>query len=122
MKRERPDSLWKVSAAFAAVDCLILLVESGFSLVMRRRFVELYADFSVSLPLPTRIILGTPSLLWLACTLLLLLGLIAKEFVPNKRLTLAINLAFFGVELLYAFIFGFVVLLPLIKLGAAAGG
>ena len=122
MEGKRPNRLGRVSVAFAAVDCLVLLFESAFSLAMRGRFLELYADFEVALPLGTRIILGTHPAVWLACTLFLLLGLIAKEFIPNKGLTLAINFVFLGLEGLYLALFGLGVLLPLIKLGAEAGG
>ena len=104
MKKGTNTVLGITSIALAVLNGLGLLGFSGALVFQRRVFMEIFMDFGVTLPLPTRLVLMIPGGLIIVITLVLLVLLIGKEFIGNKVIPLVLNLvwmvAALGVSLL----------------------
>jgi hypothetical protein len=95
-----------ISVALAVLNGLGLLGFVGALVLQRPVFMQIFMDFGVALPLPTRVVLMIPSGVIVMSTLVLLAMLVGKEFIGRKVIPLVLNIvwmvAALGVSLLSA--------------------
>ncbi len=102
-----------VSVLLAVLNGLGVLASAFGMLYQRPRFVEVYADLGVALPVVTRMLIAIPSSVVLFVALLLLALLIAKEFISNKTVPLVINVVWLLVGIAFAVLGAMALMAPL---------
>ena len=80
-----------ISIVLAVLNCLGLVVFTAGMLFQRPKFVEIYVDLGVALPVGTRMIIAIPGAVVLLIAGLFLALLIAKEFITKKTVPLVLN-------------------------------
>ena len=83
-----------ISAVFTALNIIGLLFFTGVMIFQRPHLTEMYMDFGVALPALTQLLISLPSGLFLFAALTLTGLLVVKELMPNKGMTLVLNLVF----------------------------
>jgi len=105
-----------ISVVLAVLNAIGLLVSLGFSLHIRHKFIEIYEDLGAELPILTQGVLNTHWTIWILISLLLLVVLIVKEFIPKKRIPLVLNGLFFLLGIVYWAVFSTAMMVPLMEL------
>lgn len=113
----RSDRIWSIVNYIALALLFVICLPSCFWLIhSRQRFMEVFSNMGVELPLPTVVFLSIPSAVWLALGIVVSIFLVVKEFLIKPYYSrLAINsLVLFIVALTHLFII-FSLYLPLLK-------
>ena len=105
-----------ISIVLAVLNGSGLLVSLGSSLHIRHKFLVIYQDLEVDLPVLTQGILSTHWGIWLLAGLVLLAVLVVKEFIPKKGITILINGLFFLLGIVYWAMFSTAMMIPLMEM------
>lgn len=105
-----------ISTVFLILALLSIVGLTWIILTNRSKFSQLYSACGMSLPKLTMIFLSIPAWVYLIISIFAIIFLIAKEWLPNKLITLLINIVTLFIVGFYTSLYIRVLFLPLFKL------
>jgi len=102
-----------VSIVLAVFNGLGILAFAFGMLYQRPKFLAIYADLEIALPVLTRLVIATPGGVVLFVSLVLLALLVAKEFIRRSIVPLVINLVWLVLGLATIMLVAMALMLPL---------
>jgi len=103
-----------ISIVLAVLNCLGLVVFTIGMLFQRPKFVEIYADMGVAIPVGTRMIITIPGAVVLLIAVLFLALLIAKEFIAKKTVPLLLNIVWIIIAVVASVLVSLALMAPLV--------
>ena len=103
-----------ISIVLAVLNCIGLIVFTVGMLFQIPKFVAIYDDLGVALPVGTRMVISIPGASVLLVAALLLALLIVKEFISKKTIPLVLNLIWIAVAIAFSALVALAMMAPLI--------
>jgi hypothetical protein len=85
-------SCWRLaSVLLLALDLMLLAWLGLWEIPSIDMYKDIYAGMNAKVPTLGMLVLSIPQIAWYSASAAVLLGILAKEFLPNKKMTTTLN-------------------------------